>query len=117
MLILWKARQKDPSLGYAPTFLGQLEEVLGTCLDRGIKIVTNAGGLNPSGLADRVRRLSERLGLQTRVAHVEGDDLVERVPDLRVETPGVLVPSPERQWGHHRGRGWVTWTQEVPRFG
>jgi hypothetical protein len=82
MLILWKARQKDPSLGYAPTFLGQLEEVLGTCLDRGIKIVTNAGGLNPSGLADRVRRLSERLGLQTRVAHVEGDDLVERVPDL-----------------------------------
>ena len=82
MLILWKARQKDPSLGYATTFLGQLEQVLGTCLDRGIKVVTNAGGLNPGGLAGRVRELSERLGLQAKVAHVAGDDLVDRVPDL-----------------------------------
>ena len=39
MLILWKARQKDPSAGYAKTFLTQMEQVLGTCLDRGIKIV------------------------------------------------------------------------------
>ena len=51
MLILWKAQQKDPSAGYARTVLTQLEQVLGTCLDRGIKIVNNAGGLNPAGLA------------------------------------------------------------------
>ena len=56
MLILWKARQKDPSAGYARTVLSQLEQVLGTCLDRGIKIVNNAGGLNPAGLAARARR-------------------------------------------------------------
>ena len=51
MLILWKARQKDPDLGYATTFLRQMEEVLGTCLERGVKVVANAGGLNPAGLA------------------------------------------------------------------
>ena len=63
MLILWKARQKDPALGYATTFLRQLEEVLGTCLERGVKVVANAGGLNPAGLAAKVTELSGRLGL------------------------------------------------------
>ncbi len=58
MLILWKARQKDPDAGYAKTFLTQLEQVLGRCLDRGIKIVSNAGGLNPAGLATRVHELA-----------------------------------------------------------
>lgn len=82
MLILWKARIKDPSAGYASTFLAQMEQVLGTCLDRDIKIVTNAGGLNPGGLAARLRELSERLGLSAKVAQVGGDDLVDRVPDL-----------------------------------
>jgi hypothetical protein len=75
MLILAKAQAKDPSAGYARTFLTQLEQVLGTCLDRGIRVVANAGGLNPRGLADAVRALGERLGLAVRVAHVEGDDL------------------------------------------
>jgi hypothetical protein len=82
MLILWKARQKDPSAGYARTFLIQLEQVLGTCLDRGIKIVANAGGLNPAGLADEVGKLAARLGLQPKVAHITGDDLLDRVPGL-----------------------------------
>jgi hypothetical protein len=82
MLILWKARRKDPTAGYASTFLGQMEQVLGTCLDRGIKVVTNAGGLNPSGLATRLTELTERLGLHASIAYVEGDDLVDRVPEL-----------------------------------
>jgi hypothetical protein len=82
MLILWKARQKDPSTGYASTFLAQMEQVLGTCLERGIKVVSNAGGLNPGGLAVRLVELSDRLGLQASIAYVEGDDLVDRIPDL-----------------------------------
>jgi Acyclic terpene utilisation family protein AtuA len=82
MLILWKARQKDPSAGYARTFLTQLEQVLGTCLDRGIKIVSNAGGLNPAGLADEVGKLAAGLGLQPQVAYITGDDLLDRVPGL-----------------------------------
>jgi hypothetical protein len=82
MLILWKARRKDPSLGYARTFLTQLEQVLSTALSRGIKIVTNAGGLNPSGLAERIGELAERLGLAPKVAWVEGDDLSGRIGEL-----------------------------------
>jgi hypothetical protein len=82
MLILWKARQKDPSAGYARTFLTQLEHVLGTCLDRGIRIVSNAGGLNPAGLSEQIHQLAERLGLHPRVAHLTGDDLVDRLDEL-----------------------------------
>ncbi len=82
MLILWKARQGDPRLGYARTFLRQMEDVLGTCLDRGVKIVANAGGLNPAGLAAELRELAGRLGLNARIAHITGDDLVGQLPGL-----------------------------------
>ncbi len=82
MLILWKSRRRDPAAGYATTFLRQMEEVMGTCLDRGIRVVTNAGGLNPAGLAERLRLLAAQLGLAPRVAHVEGDDLLSRLPAL-----------------------------------
>ncbi|MFE3599494.1 acyclic terpene utilization AtuA family protein [Streptomyces sp. NPDC059142] len=78
MLILGRDRLKDPRAGYARTFLRQLEEGLGLARERGVRIVTNAGGLNPAGLADAVRELAERVGVPTRVAHVEGDDLLRR---------------------------------------
>ncbi|MFC5636300.1 acyclic terpene utilization AtuA family protein [Streptomyces bullii] len=80
MLILGRDRLKDPSAGYARTFLRQLEECLGIAHERGVRIVTNAGGLHPAGLADAVRALAGRLGLPVRVAHVEGDDLTARYP-------------------------------------
>jgi hypothetical protein len=83
MMILWKGYQRDRSKGWAHTFLAQMEEVLGTCVERGIKVVTNAGGLNPAGLAEQVRALSDRLGLEVSVAHVEGDDLLPRVGELQ----------------------------------
>jgi hypothetical protein len=82
MLILWKARQKDESLGYARSVLGQLEQVLGSCLDRGIKVVNNAGGLNPAGLAGQIAALAERLGLHPKIAYVTGDDLMPRLDEL-----------------------------------
>lgn len=80
MLILGRDRLKDPSAGYARTFPRQLEECLGLARERGVRIVTNAGGLNPAGLADALRTLAERLGVPVRVAHVEGDDLGHRFP-------------------------------------
>ena len=83
MLILWKARQADPRLGYARTFLRQMEDVLGTCLERGVKIVANAGGLNPAGLAARLDELAGRLGLSARIAYLTGDDLVDRLPGMQ----------------------------------
>ena len=75
MLILGKDAMKDPSLGYARTFVRQLEDCLGTALENGVKIVSNAGGLNPAGLADRLREVAKGLGLDPAIAHVEGDDL------------------------------------------
>ncbi|MFJ5642938.1 acyclic terpene utilization AtuA family protein [Streptomyces sp. NPDC093223] len=80
MLILGRDRLKDPGAGYARTFLRQLEDCLGLAHERGVRIVTNAGGLNPAGLADAVRRLAGRLGIPVRVAHVEGDDLTAAHP-------------------------------------
>ncbi|GAQ62652.1 hypothetical protein SsS58_03022 [Streptomyces scabiei] len=74
MLILGRDRLKDPTAGYARTFLRQLEECLGLARERGVRIVANAGGLNPAGLANAVRELAGRLGVPARVAHVEGDD-------------------------------------------
>jgi hypothetical protein len=87
MLILARDRAKSPERGYAKTFLTQLEESLGTALDKGVKIVANAGGLNPAGLAAAVRALAESLGLTVNVAHVEGDDLVGRAAELGFGTP------------------------------
>ncbi|MGW2153698.1 acyclic terpene utilization AtuA family protein [Nonomuraea sp. NPDC001699] len=81
MLILAGNRLKGRP-GYAPTFLRQLEDVLGACLDRGIRIVTNAGGLDPAGCAEAVHELAARLGLSPKVAHVTGDDLMGRPLDL-----------------------------------
>ncbi|MEU2425043.1 acyclic terpene utilization AtuA family protein [Streptomyces sp. NPDC007851] len=80
MLILGRDRLKDPGAGYARTFLRQLEDCLGLAHERSVKIVTNAGGLNPAGLADAVRGLADRLGIPVRVAHVEGDDLTAAHP-------------------------------------
>ena len=81
MLILWKARRKDESLGYATTFLRQMQDVLGTCLERGIKVVANAGGLNPEGLAAKITELEPN----ARVAYLTGDDLAPAIKDLQAE--------------------------------
>ncbi len=75
MLILGKDTMKDPALGYARTFVRQVEDCLGLALERGVKIVSNAGGLNPAGLADKLREVAAGLGLDPAIAHVEGDDL------------------------------------------
>jgi hypothetical protein len=83
MLILWRSRGRDPSKGYATSFLQQMEECLGLAVDRGVKVVANAGGLNPAGLAAELRALAGRLGVPARVAHVEGDDLLGRLPELQ----------------------------------
>lgn len=87
MLILGRDRMKNPDRGYAKTFLTQLEECLALAHERGVRIVANAGGLNPAGLADAVRALAERLGVPARVAHVEGDDLQPRAAELGLGSP------------------------------
>ena len=87
MLILGRDRIKYPERGYAKTFLTQLEECLGLAHERGVRIVTNAGGLNPAGLAVAVRALADKLGVPVTVAHVEGDDLLDRAAGLGLGSP------------------------------
>ncbi|GAA2894432.1 acyclic terpene utilization AtuA family protein [Nonomuraea rubra] len=94
MLILAGNRLKGRP-GYAPTFLRQLEDVLGPCLDRGIKIVTNAGGLDPAGCADAVHDLAARLGLSPSVAYVTGDGLTGHpFPLVNADTGEHLTATP-----------------------
>ncbi len=81
MLLLGKAMLSGRP-GYARTFLTQMEQVLPTCLERGVKVVANAGGLDPAGCAAAVSELARRAGLSPAVAHVEGDDLLARVTEL-----------------------------------
>ncbi len=87
MLILGRDRMKNPELGYAKTFVRQLEDCLGLALDKGVRIVANAGGLNPAGLVARLRRLAEQSGLEATFAHVEGDDLTARAAELGLGEP------------------------------
>ncbi len=82
MLILARTQAKRAGGGYARSFVQQMEQVMGTCLDRGIKVVTNAGGLDPAGCADAVHEVAQRLGLSPRVAYVSGDNLLARLPEL-----------------------------------
>ena len=82
MLILARTRKRRPGGGYARSFVRQMEQVMGACLDGGIKVVSNAGGLDPRGCAEAVAEAADRLGLAPRIACVDGDDLMSRLdPD------------------------------------
>ncbi|HEX9683423.1 MAG TPA: acyclic terpene utilization AtuA family protein [Acidimicrobiales bacterium] len=82
MLILARTQAKRPGGGYARTFVTQMEQVMGICLDRHIKVVSNAGGLDPRSCAEAVAEVADRLGLAPTVAYVEGDDLLGRLDEL-----------------------------------
>ncbi len=83
MLILAGHKARDASRGYARSFIRQMDQVMGTCLDRGIKVVSNAGGLNPASCAEAVQEVADKLSLKPRIAYVEGDDLMPYLGDLR----------------------------------
>ena len=83
MLILARTQAKHPGGGYARSFVTQMEQVMGTCLDRGIKVVSNAGGLDPDHCADAVAQLAAKLGLSPTIAYVNGDDLLPRLGELQ----------------------------------
>ncbi|HDP81388.1 MAG TPA: DUF1446 domain-containing protein [Spirochaetes bacterium] len=85
MALLVRMKMKNPEAGYVPTFLKQMEEVMGECLDKNIKVVANAGGLNPRGLAAELGKIAEKLGLKPKIACIEGDDLIPRLAELQAE--------------------------------
>jgi hypothetical protein len=83
MSLLARARQKDPEAGYPPDFVGYLEPHLATIARRGVKVVSNAGGVNPLACKRALEALATKNGTSLRVAVVEGDDLLPMIDQLR----------------------------------
>jgi hypothetical protein len=84
MSILQKQKERDPKLGYARDFIGAIESILPAIANRGVRVVANAGGVNPPACADGVRAVAQRAGLRdrVRVGVVTGDDLLPRLDEL-----------------------------------
>lgn len=82
MSILRRQQQRNPELGYAADFLAQLEPTLPEIVARGVRVITNAGGMNPVGLGRRIREMARSQGLQVKVGVVDGDDISERLDEL-----------------------------------
>ena len=91
MLILARSQRKDPNLGYAHTFVKQMQDVLATCVERGIKIVANAGGLNPRGCAEAIAEVAAGLGVSPKIAYVSGDNLLPQLSELTAPESGRLT--------------------------
>lgn len=83
MLILAKDKAKNPEGGFAKTFVAQMTDVLADCVERKIKVVSNAGGLNPAGCAAAIEAIAAQAGISCTVAYVEGDDIVGRIDEAR----------------------------------
>ena len=83
MAILFNQKlQRGEDKGYVGTFLKQVKAVAETCKEKNIKIVTNAGGLNPSSMANEIEKILEELGVSLKVAYITGDDLMPRMDAL-----------------------------------
>lgn len=87
MAILHNQREsRGPQLGYVGTFLKQVREVAQECLEKDIKIVSNAGGLNPRGMAEEIEKILEEIGVPAKVAYIDGDDLVDDIASLQAKS-------------------------------
>ena len=83
MTILYNQRiKRGEDHGYVGTFLKQFKDVATTCQEKGIKIVSNAGGLNPVSMAEKIEEIIKELGLSLKVAYIDGDDLIPRLEEL-----------------------------------
>ena len=92
MAILVAAQRKSPEAGYATDFVDSaMRSVLADVLQRGIKVVSNAGGVNPQACGRALAALASELGLAVRIAVVDGDDVRERLPALREAAGGALT--------------------------
>jgi len=84
MSILQKQKERDPALGYARDFVDAVESVLPAVLDRGVKVIANAGGVNPPACAAAVKAVAGKSGAKggLRIGVVTGDDLLGRLEEL-----------------------------------
>jgi len=115
MGILYGQKQaRGEQMGYVGTFLKQLEEVARSCAEKNIKIVVNAGGLNPKAMADETQKILDKLGVKSKVAWIDGDDLTDRIADLaaqgetltNIDTGAPLTPDTEVVTANAYFGGW-----------
>jgi len=83
MSLLARAKMKDPSAGFPPDFINYMNPTLKQISERGIKVVTNGGGVNPSGCRDALQAVADELGLSVKIAVVTGDDVMPLLDDMR----------------------------------
>ena len=93
MSILQKQRLKDPQLGYATDFVSQLDPLLVECVQKGIRIITNAGGVNPRACAEALFLLARKHKVPLKIAVIEGDNITAQVQVLRAN--GVTLENME----------------------
>ena len=90
MSILAAARMKKPELGYATDFVTvAMKSVLKDVVAKGIRVVSNAGGVNPQGCADALAALAREQGVSVKIAVVTGDDVMPLLPELRAAQPPI----------------------------
>ena len=107
MSILVNAKTKDPALGYATDFVDvAMKSVLKDVAAKGIKVVSNAGGMNPRACAAALQKLCGEQGVPLKIAVVEGDDVLERMPALRERGQGGL--SSRSGQGGQRGQSCIS---------
>ncbi len=83
MAILAAARSRNPTMGFARDFVDvAMRDILATVVGRGIRMVSNAGGINPAGCADALARLADQMQVSPRIAVIEGDDVNDRLAEL-----------------------------------
>ena len=84
MSILQKQKERDPRMGYARDFIGAMESIFPAVAERGVKVIANAGGVNPDACAAAVLAAATEHGVRgkIRVGVVSGDDILDRLDDL-----------------------------------
>jgi len=84
MSIMQKQKARDPAAGYARDFVSLMKQILPACIERDIKVVANAGGVNVSGCASAVREVARELGLggRLKIGIVTGDDILDRIDEM-----------------------------------
>jgi hypothetical protein len=91
------------ALGYAESFLAQIRPHLATVAARGLRVVTNAGGFHPAALATALREAATEAGVELVVAHVEGDNVLDRLAEFHTEgfaLENLDTDAPIKDWGH-----------------
>ena len=81
-ILFGQKMQRGEDKGYVGTFLKQINQIAKSCMEKNIKIVSNAGGLNPKSMANEIEKILKQQSINMKVAYIDGDDLMPIIPEL-----------------------------------